>query len=156
MAELSLVRPVTAKSQACREEDTSGPCRWLFSAARPVGDVKSLPPPPRLRRARKALHRYDVVKAPAVGVITVWKWPAAFLEGHTSGPCRSLFSAARTVGDAWKNAPEILQGSHKGHYVSLLLLGQLPIEHEIKIFYRVLQREQPAVVQIGRRVLHSS
>src|SRR5206468_13092114 len=89
-----IVRPVTAsKSQACREGHTSGPCRWLFSAARPIGDVKSL----------KALHRYNVVKAPAVGVITVWKWPAAFLEGHTSGPCRWLFSAARTqigfVGD---------------------------------------------------------
>src|SRR5439155_6632598 len=27
-------RPVTAsKSRACREEHTSGPCRWLFSAA---------------------------------------------------------------------------------------------------------------------------
>jgi hypothetical protein len=79
MAELSLVRPVTAsKSRACREGHTSGPCRWLFSAA---------------------------------------------------------------VGKPWKNAPEILQGSHKGHYVGLLLLGQLPIEHEIKIFYRVLQRE---------------
>src|SRR5437773_8342575 len=56
--------PVTAsKSRACREGHTSGPCRWLFSAARPVGDVKSL----------KALHRYNVVKAPALGVITVWK-----------------------------------------------------------------------------------
>ena len=31
MAELSLVRPVTAsKSQACREEDTSGPARRCF------------------------------------------------------------------------------------------------------------------------------
>ena len=130
MAELSLVRPVTAKSQACREEDISGPCRWLFSAARPVGDVKLL----------KALHRYNVVKAPAVGVITVWKWRAC-REGHTSESYRWLFSAAWTVGDAWKNAPEISQCSHKGHYVSLLLLGQLPIEHEIKIFYRVLQRE---------------
>src|SRR5206468_4724205 len=81
-----IVRPVTAsKSRACRAGYTSGPCRWLFSAARPVGDVKSL----------KALHRYNVVKAPAVGVITVWKWPAAFLEGHTSGPCPWLFLAAR-------------------------------------------------------------
>jgi len=36
-------RPVTAsKSRACREGHISGPCRWLFSAARPVGDVKSL------------------------------------------------------------------------------------------------------------------
>src|SRR5438067_4144381 len=78
---------------AFREGYTSGPYPSLFLAARPVGDVKSL----------KALHRYNVVKAPAVGVITVWKWPAAFLEGHTSGPCRWLFSAARTqigfVGD---------------------------------------------------------
>src|SRR6266496_6512381 len=49
--------------------------------------------------------------------VTVWKWPAAFREGRTSGPCPSLFSAA--VGDAWKNAPEISQGSHKGHYVRL-------------------------------------
>ena len=40
-----------------------------------------------------------------------------------------------------KNAPQISQGSQKGHYVRLLLLAQLPIEHEIKIFYRVLQRE---------------
>src|SRR5204862_4248479 len=76
---------IASKSRACREGDTSGPCRWLFSAARTVGDVKSL----------KALHRYNVVKAPAVGVITVWKWPAACREGHTSGPCRSLFLAAR-------------------------------------------------------------
>src|SRR6266853_6276152 len=69
MAELSLGRPVTAsKSRACREGHTSGPCRWLFLAARPVGDVKSL----------KALHRYNVVKTPAVGVVAVWKWPAAF------------------------------------------------------------------------------
>jgi D12 class N6 adenine-specific DNA methyltransferase len=41
--------------------------------------------------------------APAVGGITVWKWPAAFREGHTSGPCLSLFLAARVqigfVGD---------------------------------------------------------
>src|SRR2546423_1607284 len=30
-----IVRPVTAsKSRACREGYTSGPCRWLFSAAR--------------------------------------------------------------------------------------------------------------------------
>ena len=35
----------------------------------------------------------------------------------------------------------ISQGSQKGHYVRLLLLGQLPIEHEVKIFHRVLQRE---------------
>src|SRR5438094_3055870 len=41
--------------------------------------------------SRIDLHRYNVVKAPAVGVITVWKWPAAFLEGHISGPCRWLF-----------------------------------------------------------------
>src|SRR5438552_2918363 len=27
--------------------------------------------------------------------VTASKWPAAFLEGHTSGPCRWLFSAAR-------------------------------------------------------------
>src|SRR5437773_10557383 len=47
--------PVTAsKSRACCEGHTSGPCRWLFSAARPVGDVESL----------KALHRYNVVKHP--------------------------------------------------------------------------------------------
>src|SRR6266403_627261 len=75
-------------------------------------------------------------------------------EGHTSGPCRWLFLAA--VGEAWKNARQSAQGSHKGHYVRLFLLGQFPIEHEIKIFYRVLQREQPAVVQIGRRVLDPS
>src|SRR5438552_954807 len=31
-----------SKSRAFLEEHTSGPCRWLFSAARPVGDVKSL------------------------------------------------------------------------------------------------------------------
>src|SRR5437016_40620 len=81
-----IIRPVTAsKSRACREGHTSGPCQWLFSAARPVGDVKSL----------KALHCYNVVKAPAVGVITVWQYPAAFLEEHTSGPCPSLFLAAR-------------------------------------------------------------
>jgi hypothetical protein len=43
------------------EGHTSGPCRWLFLAARPIGDVKSL----------KALHRYNVLKTPAVGVITV-------------------------------------------------------------------------------------
>src|SRR6266513_1681618 len=68
--------PVTAsKSRACREGHTSGPCRWLFSVARPVGDVKSL----------KALHRYNVVKAPALGVITVWKWPAAFLRRDVLG-----------------------------------------------------------------------
>src|SRR5438874_5230937 len=49
----AFVRPVTAsKSQACREGHTSGPCPSLSSAARPVGDVKSL----------KALHRYNVVK----------------------------------------------------------------------------------------------
>src|SRR5439155_6857501 len=65
----TFVRPVTAsKSRACRAGHTSGPCRWLFSATRPVGDVKSL----------KALHRYNVLKTPAVGGITVWKWPAAF------------------------------------------------------------------------------
>src|SRR5882762_1719284 len=53
-----IVRPVTAsKSWVCREGHTSGPCRWLFSAARPIGDVKSL----------KALNRYNVVKAPAMG-----------------------------------------------------------------------------------------
>jgi hypothetical protein len=58
----AVVRPVTAsKSRACREGHTSGPCRWLFSAARPIGDVKS----------SKALHRYNVLKTPAVGVITV-------------------------------------------------------------------------------------
>ncbi len=39
-----IVRPVTAsKSQACREGHTSGPCRWMFSAARTqigfVGDT---------------------------------------------------------------------------------------------------------------------
>src|SRR5947199_8121521 len=38
-----------------RRTHTFGPCRWLFSAARPVGDVKSL----------KALHRYNIVEAPA-------------------------------------------------------------------------------------------
>ena len=54
MDELSLVRSVTVWKwpAACREGHTSGPCRSLFSAARPVGDVKSL----------KALHRYNVVK----------------------------------------------------------------------------------------------
>ena len=40
-----------------------------------------------------------------------------------------------------RNAFQTLQGSHKGHYVRLLLLGQLPIEHEVEIFYRVFQRE---------------
>src|SRR5437762_10709452 len=81
-----IVRPVTAsRSRACRERHTSGPCRWLFSAAQPVGDGKSL----------KALHRYNVVKAPAFGGITVWKWPAACREAHISGPCPSLFLAAR-------------------------------------------------------------
>jgi len=39
-----IVKPVTAsKSRACREGHTSGPCRWLFSAARTqigfVGDT---------------------------------------------------------------------------------------------------------------------
>jgi hypothetical protein len=78
--------PVTApKSRACREERTSAPCRWLSSAAWPMGDVKSL----------KTLQRYNVLKTPAAGGITVWKWPAAFLEEYTSGPCPSLFSAAR-------------------------------------------------------------
>jgi len=48
-----------------------------------------------LVKSLRALHRYNVLKTPAVGVITVWKWPAAFLEGHTSGPCPSLFLAAR-------------------------------------------------------------
>src|SRR5436190_13599272 len=58
------VRHLTAsKSQACREGHTSGPCRWLFSATRPVGDVKSL----------KALHRYNVVKAPAFAKATAWQ-----------------------------------------------------------------------------------
>ena len=81
-----IVRLVTAsKSRAFREGHTSGPCRWRFSAARPIGDVKSL----------KALHRYNVVKTLAVGVVTVWKWPAAFREGHTSGPRRWVFLAAR-------------------------------------------------------------
>src|SRR5439155_6038837 len=99
----TIVRPVTAsKSRACREGHTSGPCRWLFSAARPVGDVKSL----------KALHRYNVVKAPAVGVITVWKWPAAFLEGHTSGPCPSLFLAAR-VRSEFSAAPRSAPDDHE-------------------------------------------
>src|SRR5213080_3983775 len=57
----AVVRPVTAsKSRACREGHTSGPCRWLFSAAQTVGDVKSL----------KALHRYNVVKAPAFAKAT--------------------------------------------------------------------------------------
>jgi hypothetical protein len=57
-----IVRHLTAsKSRACREGHTSGPCPSLFSAARPIGDVKSL----------KALHRYNVLKTPAVGGITV-------------------------------------------------------------------------------------
>src|SRR5438094_5033171 len=46
-----------------RRTHTFGPCRWLFSAARPVGDVKSL----------KALHRYNVVKAPAFAKATAWQ-----------------------------------------------------------------------------------
>jgi hypothetical protein len=32
-------------------------------------------------RRVEPLHRYNVLKTTAVGVITVWKWPAAFLEG---------------------------------------------------------------------------
>ena len=44
--------------------DLAGGC---FSAAWPIGDVKSL----------KALHRYNVLKTPAVGGITAWKCPAA-------------------------------------------------------------------------------
>ena len=63
-------------------------------------------------------------------------WPRKDLLLDLAGGC---FRAA--VGDARKNALQISQGSQKCHYVSLLLLGQLPIEHEIKIFYRVLQRE---------------
>jgi hypothetical protein len=64
-----VVRRVTSsKSRACREGHTSGLCRWLFSVARPIGDVESL----------KSLHRYNVVKTPAVGVLAVWKGPAAF------------------------------------------------------------------------------
>ena len=54
--------------------------------------------PAEIRRAADkqfVLWLNNVVKAPAVGVITVSKWPAAFLEGHTSGPCPSLFLAAR-------------------------------------------------------------
>jgi hypothetical protein len=62
--------------------DLAGGC---FRQLGLFGDVKSL----------KALHRYNVVKTPAVGVVTVWKWPAAFREGDTSGPCPSLFLAAR-------------------------------------------------------------
>src|SRR5437867_11218793 len=83
----TIVRAITVWKwpAAFLEGDNSGPYRWLFLAAWPVGDVKSL----------KALHRYNVVKAPAVGVITVWKSLAAFLEEHTSGPCPSLFLAAR-------------------------------------------------------------
>src|SRR5437016_14485037 len=86
MAELSLVRPVTAsKSQACREEDTSGPCPWLFSAARPVGDVKSL----------KALHRYNVVKAPAFATATAWQ---ANDEHARTGAARIGGNAATVTG----------------------------------------------------------
>src|SRR5438132_5476377 len=59
-----IVRTVTAsKSRACREGHTSGPCRWLFSAAWPIGDVKSL----------KALHRYNVLKTPAFAKATAWQ-----------------------------------------------------------------------------------
>jgi hypothetical protein len=42
----------------------------LFSADRPIGDVKSL----------KALHRYKVVKTPAVGVITVLEMTGRLLR----------------------------------------------------------------------------
>src|SRR5438067_4564248 len=86
MAELSLVRPVTAsKSQACREEDTSGPCPWLFSAARPVGAVKSL----------KALLRYNVVKAPAFAKAAARQ---ANDEHARAGAARVGGNAARVAG----------------------------------------------------------
>src|SRR6266481_5543134 len=81
-----IARPVTAsKSRACREGHTSGPCRWLFSAARPVGDVKSL----------KALHRYNVVKAPAFAKATAWQ---AKDEHARAGAARVGGNAARVAG----------------------------------------------------------
>src|SRR6266516_6053446 len=82
----SIVRPVTAsKSRACREGHTSGPCRWLFLAARAVGDVKSL----------KALHRYNVVKAPAFAKATAWQ---ANDEHARAGAARVGGNAARVAG----------------------------------------------------------
>src|SRR5947208_15966495 len=81
-----IVRPVSAsKSRACREGHTSGPCRWLFSGAWPIGDVKSL----------KALHRYNVVKAPAFAKATAWQ---ANDEHARAGAARVGGNTARVAG----------------------------------------------------------
>src|SRR5437764_14816520 len=79
-------RPVTAsKSRAALEGHTSGPCPSLFLAARPVGAVKSL----------KALHRYNVVKAPAFAKATAWQ---ANDEHARAGAARVGGNTARVAG----------------------------------------------------------
>src|SRR5439155_21289037 len=73
------------------EGHTSGPYPSLFLAARPVGDVKWL----------KALHRYNVVKAPAVGV--------SDHERNCSSVSVAVVPAFKTT-NAWGASPQRSSG----------------------------------------------
>ena len=49
-----------------------------------------------------------------------------------------------------------LEGPHERHQVLLFLGGQLEPQHQVEELDRVLEGQQAAVVQVGRRVLDAA
>ena len=49
-----------------------------------------------------------------------------------------------------------LQRAKEGHEIALLLRQQLQLEHEIEELHGVVERQQPIVVQIRRRILDAA
>ena len=46
--------------------------------------------------------------------------------------------------------PECLQRAHEGHEILLLRFGQLRSQHEVEELDRILERQQPPIVQVRR------
>src|SRR4029453_6202879 len=66
---------------------------------------------------------------------------------------------ARPIETPKRRAPPPLQELERAqerHEIDLLLVRELHREHEIEELDRVLEREQPVVVQVGRRVLDAA
>jgi len=64
-----------------------------------------------------------------------------------------VFSAQSEERQPWR---QVLQGLQEGNQVLLFPGRQLELLYKVEIFHRILKREAPAVVQIGRGVFDTS
>ena len=88
-----------------------------------------------------------------------WTKSAAWSRSSASPPIRSSRRVTATgpgLAKKWSRLQPLLQAPQKRHQILLLLARQLELQHEVEELHRVVQRQQPVVVQVGRRILDAA